>query len=78
MIKFFNFYTEKMEVENCNYDGLIFDEACVFLRSEADVIDMWLYSLPSDCVAVSTSVSCKYQQKLNIKFPIKTCIQVFA
>ena len=46
-----------MMVENCNYDDVAFDEACVLLRSTSNSTDTWLYSLSFDCIAVSTSDS---------------------
>ncbi|XP_033217989.1 heparan-alpha-glucosaminide N-acetyltransferase isoform X2 [Belonocnema kinseyi] len=49
-----------MDVENCDYDELAFDEACVLLRSNSNSTDLWLYSLSFDCIA------CPYTRIGNI------------
>lgn len=38
-------------IENsfCDYEDLVYDEACVVVNNGSDFDEAWLYSLSSDC-----------------------------
>lgn len=42
---------------NCFYESLKFDEACVNVIFDNNNYNMWLYSLSTDCLSVSTIVT---------------------